>query len=78
MQRSETQDAELVQESKGKLLCIGGICEPDNVAISLSLSQKLRLRNLWTMRKLKRWRRKRRRKRKERNLAHMLNSQQNR
>ena len=33
VQRSETQDAELVQESKGKLLCIGGICEPDDVAI---------------------------------------------
>ena len=35
MQRSETQDAELVQESKGKLLCNRGICEPDNVAIVL-------------------------------------------
>lgn len=34
MQRSETQDAELVQESKGELLCIGGIFEPDDVAIS--------------------------------------------
>ena len=31
VQRSETQDAEAVLESKGKLLCMGGICElPDD------------------------------------------------
>lgn len=35
VQRSETQDAEPVLESKGKLLCMGGICEqPDDDVLS--------------------------------------------
>ena len=35
VQRSETQDAEPVLESKGKLLCMGGVCEqPDDDVLS--------------------------------------------